>query len=700
MRLGNSIHQRQPALTGSIRRAARVSMAVAISAAASSTWAASARAATTLVDNFESATAPAPWRFSNGAEYPGAVGSISGVTSTAGKRLAINYDLSKGGAYVAATRALLAPVPAVALRFGAVVPADAKLGIRVRDATGQWLNYKVTRPVTARDEKDWFRAVVELGPSSSYWGGANDGVAHSPINTIWFTVAAAGGTMKGSVGIDQIEALDTLNVNCGLGQAPVSPVPGLTNLMDGLGAATMHTSDAVGLDAVRSAGLTWVKTTMLWDQVERQPGVYDFSKWDRLVTLLSARGMKASFVLAYHNPLYGSGPPIAAPASTAFVAYAKAAAKHFAGRPVRFEVWNEPDGTKFWRTPDPVAYARFATPVVDAVHAGNPTAKVATGGISWFDFAYLNPMLAAGGATRADGISIHPYRGTAAPETLVDEVTRARKVIASSVSTNPQIWDTEWGYTTTQFGMGDAPEARKRHAVMAVRRMVAARLVGFPIAIWYNLRDDGTDPAAGQHNFGLITAAGADKPAMTAIRTLNRAAQGRTLAGSLNLAQPLVNALRLDGANDTVWMLWSTSRSRDVQIGVQKPIRAMDMLGAALPLATAYTLREANGPIYLTYSRPTSLAMTTTAYSEADLELAAHGDGSSEDLGPSLPEPGIEAPRTGDTPEPGELGEAMSTAPGCQIGGGYRGRGAAALSAIVLGALLSRRRRRARSERA
>ena len=39
---------------------------------------------------------------------------------------------------------------------------------------------------------------------------------------------------------------------------------------------------------------------------------------------------------------------------------------------------------------------------------------------------------------------------------------------------------------------------------MAVRELISTRVVGFPLAIWYDLRDDGIDPTSSEHNFGLL----------------------------------------------------------------------------------------------------------------------------------------------------------------------------------------------------
>jgi hypothetical protein len=588
----------------------RKTFLASVALCASTLSAFSALASVASIDGFESAGAPEPWKFSSGSEYPGAVGSMSLVPGSSGKGLQLAYDFSRGGVYVAAYRALSQPTPAVALRLRARMPADATLSIRVRDGSGQWLVYRVKRPIAPLSSSAWYRAVVELGRSDSHWGGANDGVVHGSIGDLWLTVGALGDQRRGTVLVDEIEALDSLSLPVDWQNETLQPSP-VSTLMSGLGVALLTASDVEAIDAARSAGFSWVKTHLSWDAIERTPGVYDWASYDRVIRLLDARGMRALFILGYSNPLYGSGPPTSPSAAAAYAAYARAAARHFVGRGVRFEVWNEPDNM-FWTPSDPVAYAAVAKQAVDAVHAGDPSALVTTGGLSWFNFPFLDSALQAGYASHADAIGIHPYRGTAPPEGVGEDVLRARELIARRTTNNPPLWDTEWGYSSLQFGAGNSPEARQRQAALAPRRMVSSRLAGLPLAFWYNSRDDAALSSTNGHNFfGLLGADGSEQAALQSLRALRAVAQGRNLVGILDVAQPLLNGLRFDGPSDTVWMMWSATPTRDVTVNVAKPARSANMYGSAWTPATSYTLKEANGPVYLYYPRASTIRLAT-----------------------------------------------------------------------------------------
>jgi len=55
---------------------------------------------------------------------------------------------------------------------------------------------------------------------------------------------------------------------------------------------------------IRDTGFRIVRTDLLWAQVERQQGVYDWAPFDGLVADLRAVGLAPLLILDYSNPLY------------------------------------------------------------------------------------------------------------------------------------------------------------------------------------------------------------------------------------------------------------------------------------------------------------------------------------------------------------------------------------------------------------
>ena len=44
-----------------------------------------------------------------------------------------------------------------------------------------------------------------------------------------------------------------------------------------------------------------------WEGIEPTQGVYDFSAYDRLLNALDKQGVRAYFILDYHNRFYDQG---------------------------------------------------------------------------------------------------------------------------------------------------------------------------------------------------------------------------------------------------------------------------------------------------------------------------------------------------------------------------------------------------------
>jgi MYXO-CTERM domain-containing protein len=586
-----------------------------------------AGATVTPIDDFEATGAVQAWQFSNGSEFPGAQGSATVAAVNGGNALKLGYDFSKGGLYVAVTRTFSPELDISSLRLKAQVPAAASLALRVEDATGQWLQYTVERPLAPIDPKAWFTSTVDLTSPDSHWSGTDDGVLHRPISAVSLLAQASATHPADAVQVDAMEGLDALTLDLDPANVPTAPPPaGLGHLFDGAGVAVHDLADTAGLDEAARAGFKWARTDLFWDWVETSLGLYDFGGFDTFFAALDARGMKPIFILDHGNSLYCNGPPTTADAQTAFAAYALAAARHFAGRGARFEIWNEPNNASFWPpTPDALAFSTLVQVAASAIHTGDPTAHVITGGLSWFDFDYLGAELHDGAASHADAVGVHPYRGTDPPETLPAHVVEANLAIGddATLDTALPLWDTEWGYASSQFGAGDSDPARQRQAVFAARRMLAARLVGFPLAVWYDLRDDGTTPDLDEENFGLLTKAGSEKPAYLALQTLNNVTRSRDVLGIVDVAQPLLSGMLLQGAGDRTLALWATSAAQAVTVNVPLPSAAYDVLGNAQPLRTSYTLLEALGPIYLTFDEATVQQGDAGASSEAGGQAGA-----------------------------------------------------------------------------
>ena len=576
----------------------------------------------TVIDDFEAASAPSSWTFSNGAEFPGATGALTAGTGHQGKGAHLAYDFTVGGAYVSARHTLPVALTAQAVAFWVKAPAGIRAKLRIEDSSGQTLQYDLSRPLEASDASAWFRQVVDVATASSHWGGANDGLVHQPLTAV--TVLAADPLehgVAGAIDFDDVIAIDVLAVALDPAQATLLPAPSGAGDLAGRLAVNIHfTSDNRALDLAQAAGFTAVRMDLGWSGIERSKGVYDFAAFDALVASLSSRGMRLHLILDYFNNLYpgADSPDFAAVTVPAFAALVQATAAHFGGKGLTYEVWNEPNGTGFWPpAPDAGQYAVLCAATVAAIHRGDAAARVSTGGLAGFDFPFLRGYLAAGGGAGADAVGVHPYR-QGGGESAVDELMLMRTIVANALPAAPPVWDTEWGYSSTWYGDGHSAAARGVQAQRVARELLSAWALGFPLVVYYDLRDDGADATDAEHNFGLVQNDYTDKPAVVAVRTLTTLAAGRRFTGFVLLEPSSLHAMVLDGPADRAVALWSDAPAAVVTVSVPVGVTGIDHLGAPAAFtdqagARAFVVREADGPLYLTFPRAPALADGSTA---------------------------------------------------------------------------------------
>jgi hypothetical protein len=333
---------------------------------------------------------------------------------------------------------------------------------------------------------------------------------------------------------------------------------------------------------IADAGFRWVRMDFKWDVTEKQQGRYDFSSYDRLIASLEPHNIHALLILDYGNPLYDKGaPPRNESTRQAFVRWAVAAAKHFAGRGVIWEVYNEPNQAMFWPArPNVDEYVALALAVGRAFRSAVPNEKLIGPATSGIDFPFLEACFRAGLLDYWSAVSVHPYRQSE-PETAASDYCRLRKMIESYAgrrSVSPAgavgsgaandreipIISGEWGYSSVWRDMSD----EKQGALLA-REMLTNLANGIPISIWYDWRDDGVDPNEAEHHFGMVRngyQGGRDhvfepKPAYLAARTLSESFDGYVYQRRLSVGSERDYILVFSKGEDLRFAAWTISAS-------------------------------------------------------------------------------------------------------------------------------------------
>ncbi len=583
-----------------------------------------------LIDDFEGSTTLSRWQFLTGAEAPATGGNLTLGPGHHGHGALLVFRLGckeTAGCEAAYATALFRPSapfprcsdPAIALwiRF----PLDVDIFLVTKDTGGRTQRFPIRPTIEQSGADSWQYVLVPLSPKadSDDRPGAPSRVRGRLVE-LGITVQARVRTVvEGSVSFDEVQLLEgprKLHIDS---TARVDPLPlrsGDWRPHIGVNIHVLNNNDA--LDRARTAGFEFVRMDLLWANVERG-GRYRFFRYDALLRELESRGMGVLWILDYGHPNHGGGTPRTPSDIEAFARFAGAAAAHFKGHTVCYEIWNEPDTIQFWPpSPDASEYASLLREAVKAIRSADPLAKVSSGGVSRIDQEFLSQALDSGMAAGLTAIGIHPYP-KAGPESIAPELAALRDLVRRTVGEHLEIWDTEWGYSSTDVlsnahSNGHLSAARSLQAALAVRELLAVLALGLPLAVWYDLSDDGPDATNAEQNFGLLDSEGNEKPAMRALRVLLDATRGRRYTGMIQEVPENIHAMRFDGLTDSLLIVWTDQPRgrRMIEYGTRGLISSTTFMGDALKSKDRQSgqshveIDAATGPIYLVWEMAAS----------------------------------------------------------------------------------------------
>lgn len=353
---------------------------------------------------------------------------------------------------------------------------------------------------------------------------------------------------------------------------------------------TGHEQD---LDLIAEAGFKFIRMDFGWGGIEQKKNQYDWRDYEQLLEHLDKRGIRALFILDYSNPLYeetvsslhpithapnkSTASPRHPESIAAFSKWAAAAAAHFRGRHVIWEIWNEPNGNFWSPKPDAAEYSALALSAARAVRAADPAATIIGPASSGFPWEFLETFLKSGVLQYLDGVSVHPYRESRkSPETAAADYDRLRKLIAKYAPAGKQnlpILSGEWGYSTHRRGV--SPQTQ---AAFAVRQQLSNLLDGVPLSIWYDWKNDGEDPGENEHNFGTVTYDLQPKPAYTAMKTMTHQLSGCRIVKRVATGNEADYVLLCARPDANILAAWSTGQPHSVELsvsGTAQPVRGM-----------------------------------------------------------------------------------------------------------------------------
>jgi len=355
------------------------------------------------------------------------------------------------------------------------------------------------------------------------------------------------------------------------------------------------------LKAMREAGIKWGRQDFTWRRIERAKGEYDFAPYERLVEQCRRHGILLFGNLAYGPPFHD---PRTSEGVEAYCAFARAAAKRFAGRVDHWQIWNEPNGG-FWKG-TPEQYARLLAASGKAIHEANPNAKVLGLNMAFCDLLWAEKILKLVPYDSFDIACFHPYRPPSAPEdrfdwweldqyvkswhrhdltpdyplvrmSLLEQTEELVKVMERFGKAKP-LWITEmcWNAHIHPYGTSELRQADllvRFHVLTIASRRIEK-------AFWWTLRDTGTRQFDQADMVGLMRADLTPKYAYYAYAIMTRMLEGKKWAENQVLGPDVYAVAFTDEAkNEDTIVAWSPKPYAYVRINNDKGLTFYDIFG-------------------------------------------------------------------------------------------------------------------------
>ncbi len=376
------------------------------------------------------------------------------------------------------------------------------------------------------------------------------------------------------------------------------------------GAATHYGQnwDPASMEALELGGVAQFRDEIYWSEVEKTPGVYDWSL-ARAEFLDRARdtGVKPLLLAGYGNPLYdGGNGPVSAEAVAAYAAYAAEMVRQFGDMSTGIEIWNEWDlGLGGNTNVSPEHYVNLLKSASPAVKAVDPDLPVIGPAVANLNTDWLENTFRLGALDYLDGIVLHPYSYPVGAEALDETLTRVDALVREyNDGESIPLWITEHGWPT---GTNARAVPEQTQAANIAKSAVITAMHDVERYYVYDLVNDGIDADDTENNFGLLhnprdpLGAFTPKPAFASYSTAADVLAGAQFVARDTSVADLWN-LAFTTPSGPVTALWSTW-ARSIAVELTGDVTLVDMYGGERSIAagagTSIVLDLREGPVYV-----------------------------------------------------------------------------------------------------
>jgi polysaccharide biosynthesis protein PslG len=303
------------------------------------------------------------------------------------------------------------------------------------------------------------------------------------------------------------------------------------------------------LSAQASLRIGLIRQNFDWAAIERRPGSYDLSHYDRFVAAAAAHGIRVLPILFNAPPFHaerGDRRGAYRPNAAAFALFATALVQRYGSNGslwrenpglrrlpfVSWQVWNEPNLPAYWQ-PRPSArqYTGLLKAAARAIKRVDRRAEIVTSGLPPSKLSgavpltrFIKQMYRAGAKRYFDTLAINSYARN--QRELVRMLKSIRRLMVRSRDRKARLWITELGWAKdgppSRFRVGPRGQAgRIRSTFRALRKL--RRRLRLRGVVYYSWRDSPPYPPLfrdlwGLHT-GLLDADGRPSPAFYAFQT-------------------------------------------------------------------------------------------------------------------------------------------------------------------------------------
>lgn len=279
------------------------------------------------------------------------------------------------------------------------------------------------------------------------------------------------------------------------------------------------------LTLMQQAGIAWTRFDFEWDQMEFAEGEWNFTRFDTIYNDAQARGIQLIAMLPQWGAPVWIGTDYKSPmGADNYAYYVSQVVRHFKGKISIYELGNEPDLTLFWPpAPDAAAYSAYLKEGYQAVKSNDPDAIVLTAGLTENAVSFLTDLYANGAKGYFDYLAFHPYSWPNGPDASYGFATMSQlnAIMSANDDLKPiMVTEVGWPSTTQSGGVSEATQATD--IGRAFQKVLFEDYQSVPIVCIYDFRDDGSDPANPEDNYGVVRFDYTPKPAYATLQSVSQ----------------------------------------------------------------------------------------------------------------------------------------------------------------------------------